>query len=80
MWSMMGGMGLWMLVWVLLLLALLTAAVVGVIALARRGTNALRADQREERAVESPEDILKRRYAAGEIDEDEYHRRLSDLS
>jgi len=28
---------------------------------------------------ESPEAILERRYARGEIDEEEYHRRLSDL-
>ena len=30
-------------------------------------------------ATESPRDILKRRYAAGEIDRDEYLQRLSDL-
>ncbi|MEU4331171.1 SHOCT domain-containing protein [Nonomuraea dietziae] len=29
---------------------------------------------------ESPREILKRRYAAGEIDEDEYLRRMSGLS
>lgn len=28
---------------------------------------------------DSPEQILKRRYAAGEIDKEEYDRRLSDL-
>lgn len=28
---------------------------------------------------ESPETILKRRYASGQIDRDEYERRLSDL-
>ena len=30
-------------------------------------------------AQESPEEILKRRYARGEIDKDEYDRRLNDL-
>ena len=30
-------------------------------------------------ANESPEDILTRRYAAGEIDTDEYKRRLKEL-
>ncbi|MDH2429113.1 SHOCT domain-containing protein [Sphaerisporangium sp. TRM90804] len=29
---------------------------------------------------ENPREILKRRYAAGEIDEDEYLRRMSGLS
>ncbi|WP_246204467.1 SHOCT domain-containing protein [Streptomyces tailanensis] len=29
--------------------------------------------------AEAPEDILRRRYAAGEIDEDEYLRRMSGL-
>ncbi|MEV4380622.1 SHOCT domain-containing protein [Streptosporangium sp. NPDC049644] len=30
--------------------------------------------------VDSPREILRRRYAAGEIDEDEYLRRMSGLS
>jgi len=31
------------------------------------------------RTDETPEQILKRRYARGEIERDEYERRLSDL-
>jgi putative membrane protein len=31
------------------------------------------------RGEESPETILKRRYARGEVDRDEYERRLADL-
>ena len=31
-------------------------------------------------ALEDPKEILRRRYAAGEIDEDEYLRRMSGLS
>ncbi|MEV8632679.1 SHOCT domain-containing protein [Streptosporangium sp. NPDC051023] len=39
---------------------------------------ALRGDRRP--ALDDPREILKRRYAAGEIDEDEYLRRMSGLS
>ncbi|MEV7964455.1 SHOCT domain-containing protein [Sphaerisporangium sp. NPDC088356] len=31
-------------------------------------------------AADNPREILKRRYAAGEIDEDEYLRRMSGIS
>ncbi|MEU8266769.1 SHOCT domain-containing protein [Sphaerisporangium sp. NPDC049002] len=31
-------------------------------------------------AADNPKEILKRRYAAGEIDEDEYLRRMSGIS
>ena len=61
----------WMWLWWLLGLGLLVL-VVWAIARAAGGQAAPRQD-------ESPETILKRRYARGEIDRDEYERRLSDL-
>ncbi|GGM90618.1 hypothetical protein GCM10010106_42740 [Thermopolyspora flexuosa] len=36
--------------------------------------------ERRRAREEDPKEILKRRYAAGEIDEDEYLRRMSGLS
>ncbi len=73
----MGGMGLWMLFWALVGLAVLVLAVVGVIWLVRR-TDTPRPAPVTGR--ETPEELLRRRYAAGEIDEDEYERRRSGLS
>jgi putative membrane protein len=70
MWPMnglMGGMWLWWLFGVAVL-ALLVWAV------ARAAASPTR--PREE---DSPETILKRRYARGELDANEYERRLSDL-
>lgn len=34
---------------------------------------------REPESTDSPEDVLRRRYAAGEIESDEYERRLAEL-
>lgn len=72
-----GGMGVWMLLWGLVGLAVLCAAVVGAVWAVRTMIGG-RPQQNPE--VESPEEILRRRYAAGEIDEDEYFRRRSGLS
>jgi putative membrane protein len=63
----MGWMGLWWLLGIALLVL-----VVWAIARAAGGQNATRGE-------ESPETTLKRRYARGEIDRDEYERQLSDL-
>lgn len=63
-----------------IVLPLLVIAVI-VLVLVRPGTllRMLRGKQRP--ALEDdPRAILKRRYAAGEIDEDEYFRRMSGLS
>ncbi len=65
----MGGMWVW---WLLILALIVGAAwVVGRAAAGGGGRNAPPA--------ESPETILKQRYARGEIDREEYDRRLSDL-
>jgi putative membrane protein len=70
MWPYMGPMGWWMVLWwvagivVLVLLVRLVAGSVG--GFSRRDD-------------ETPEQILKRRYAKGEIESEEYQRRLADL-
>ena len=63
-----GGHWIWMTVGWLVGLALLAAVVWAVFSLARPS-----------RPVEPPEAILKRRYAAGEIDTREYETRLAAL-
>ncbi len=73
----MAGMGLWMLVWALFALAVLVLAGFGVVYLAR-GPG--RIGREHQPPTETLREILRRRYAAGEIDEDEYVRRLSGLT
>ena len=69
MWPYMGSMGWWMVLWwvagivVLVLFVRLVAAAGGF----------------SPRGDETPEQILKRRYAKGEIEREEYQRRLEDL-
>ncbi|GHH66578.1 hypothetical protein GCM10017673_12320 [Streptosporangium violaceochromogenes] len=58
----------------LLLAVVLAGLVVGAVLLARAAAAGRRP------APDDPREILKRRYAAGEIDEDEYLRRMSGLS
>jgi len=72
----MGGMITWMLLWGLVGLALLGLAVVGIVTMVR-GSD--RGADRVPR-MESPDEILKRRYAAGEIGEDEFLTRRAGLS
>ena len=70
MWPHMGSMGWWMVLWwvagiiVLVLLVRLVAGSTG--GFSRRDD-------------ETPEQILKQRYAKGEIDSEEYGHRLADL-
>lgn len=65
----MGLMGLWSLVWVVVIIGVVWG---GVKLLGPPGRNAPVAD-------DSPETILKRRYARGEIDREEFERRLADI-
>lgn len=63
----MAGMMGWMLIWGLVGIALLVALVVWTVLLVRRGDG-------PSPRVDSPEEVLRRRFATGEIDEDEYLR------
>ncbi|MEU0350897.1 SHOCT domain-containing protein [Streptomyces sp. NPDC006237] len=79
--GMMDGMGVWMLLWGLVGLVLLALLILGLVWLDRlliRDTASKDTTSRPADA-EAPEDILRRRYAAGEIDEDEYLRRMAGL-
>jgi putative membrane protein len=75
--GMMGGMmaawGIWAFLVILTLIAVLVVAVLGSVWLARQ----LRGGEGYQSA--SAEDVLRRRYAAGEIDDDEYRHRMSAL-
>jgi putative membrane protein len=63
-------MGWWMVLWWAFGVAVL-ALIVWVIARAAGGLS--------QRSDDSPEQILKRRYARGEMDREDYQRRLQDL-
>lgn len=79
--GMMTGMGLWMIVWALAGVVILVLAVAGGVWVARELGQRTRGDR--ERAGlpgDGPQEILRRRYAAGEIGEDDYLRRLAGLS
>jgi putative membrane protein len=60
-------------------IALLAATVVTVVWIVahRDRTSAIEHDERP--AIDDPREILRRRYASGEIDEDEYFTRLSGI-
>lgn len=73
------GMGAWMVLWLLVGLALLGLAVAGIVWLVRRAGSGSGASHSTWQR-ESPEDVLRRRYAAGEIDEEEFARRMSVLT
>jgi putative membrane protein len=68
---MMGGMAMWSLAGVMLLVM----AVLGVLWVVQH----VRDRRGPDRGEATPEEILRRRYAAGEIDEEEYGRRRGEL-
>jgi len=70
MWPYMGSMGWWMALWWVFGFAFLVL-IVWVVARASGGFSG--------RMDASPEQTLKQRYARGEIERDEYQRRLDDL-
>jgi putative membrane protein len=70
MWPYMGWMGWWMALWWVFGLAIL---VLFVLAVARTAGGS------PGRVDDTPEQILKRRYARSEIDREEYEQRLNDL-
>ncbi|WP_219418102.1 SHOCT domain-containing protein [Pseudonocardia nigra] len=77
--GMMGAMGIWGILAILTLLAVLVVAVLASIWLVRK----LREDGRTPTTTvgaESAHEALRRRYAAGEIDDDEYEHRLAALN
>jgi len=74
--GMMAGMGLWALLVVVTVLAMLVLAVLGSVWLVRQ----LRRPDRGTPTGDTARDLLRRRYAAGELDDDEYERRLSALN
>lgn len=76
--GMMAGMGLWMLLVTVTVLAVLVAAVLAGVWLFRRW----RDHAAEPRAVDPDRarELLRQRYASGEIDDEEFERRLAALS
>ncbi len=67
------GMMIMMVLWLLVGLAVLALAVAGVVWLVRRSA------PDGSHPPESAEEILRRRYAAGEIDDEEFQRRRAGL-
>ncbi|MFD6795532.1 MULTISPECIES: SHOCT domain-containing protein [Prauserella salsuginis group] len=68
------GMGWWMALWGIVGLAVLVLVVLGAVWLARN-----LGDGRDRSRVDGAEQEVRQLYAAGQIDRDEYLRRLDDL-
>jgi putative membrane protein len=74
----MWGMGLGMLLWTALLIALIAVAVVLVVRAVRKTSDGPR-DAGSRHGSLSAEDEIRMRYARGELDSEEFRRRLQDL-
>lgn len=77
MWDYGGGWGAWMMF--LVTIIFVAAVVIAVVFLVRGATGGGQTSHGSSHEGQSPKDILKRRYAAGEIDREEYQQRLRDL-
>lgn len=76
--GMMTGMVMWAVLCLLALLAVLTATALGAVWLARRLRRG--SDQPEPSGGDGARELLRHRYAAGELNDEEYERRLAALS
>jgi putative membrane protein len=76
MWGYGSGWGVWMF---LITVVFVVAIVVAVVFLVRGLTAAGQTQRSPTAEASSPKDILRRRYAAGEIDREEFQQRLRDL-
>jgi putative membrane protein len=74
------GMGLWSAVSLLLLVLVLIVAAVSVTLLAMSAARTPLPSGGRGHGPDGAREILRRRYAAGEIDEDEFWRRMSGIS
>jgi uncharacterized membrane protein len=77
--GMMGAMGIWAFLAILTLLAVLVVAVLGSVWLLRKLREDDDGSPMAPDVEQSAYEVLRRRYASGEIDENEYERRLAVL-
>lgn len=70
------GMGVWMVLWGLIWVAVLVLLILSIVWLGRAS---FRPSGSTGRSRQDAEETLRQRYAAGEIDAEEYHRRRETL-